>query len=138
MRVTSPVTLFATAVWLASACSPIREFPGSLVLERRNAQGRRRAAVVEVAGDDQAGVGSLLLLADLDAGVHAPQLLAAFDRHVEALEWQGEDLLLGFAAAQDVRAFSIYPGLRIRPAPASAPSPRELSWLRLSTRRSRR
>jgi len=93
VRVTSPVTLFATAVWLASACSPIREFPGSLALERRHADGRRRAAVAEVAGDEDAGVGSLLLLADLATGVDAKQLLAAFDRHVEALEWQGEDLL---------------------------------------------
>jgi hypothetical protein len=128
--------LFATAVWLASACSPIREFPGSLVLERRSADGRRRAAVVEVAGDEDAGVGSLLLLAELGTGVEAPQLLAAFDRHVEALEWQGEDLLLGFAGARQVGSFAICPGIRLHPA--APPDADGLAWLRLSSRRSAR
>jgi hypothetical protein len=129
--------MFATAVWLASACVPVEVDGRRTRLERCSADGQRRAAVVEVGGD--AGIGSLVLLAEAGATAFEPgQMLAAFDRRVEAVEWSGADLLLGFDSGCDVRAFSIFPGLRIVPAPPPASAGAALSWLRLSTRRSRR
>ena len=142
MRVTMPVTLFATDAWLASACAAIGEGSRVATRELRAARGGCKAGVVEI-DDGAAGVGSVVLLAAADAAAFgAGQVLAAFDRRVEALQWLGEDLLLGFAVPKDLRAFSIFPGLRILPAPAPLPLPGDapggLSWLRLSTRRSRR
>ena len=121
MRVTDPVSLFATAVWLASACPALGETSRLSRIEGRSADGRRKAAVVEVA--DAEGTSSLVLQADAAAANYDPgEMLAAFDRRVERMEWSGEDLLLGFDAARDVRAFSIFPGIRILPAmpPANA------------------
>ena len=137
MRVTDPVSMFATAVWLASACAPVEVDGRHTRLERCSADGQRKVAVVEVAGD--AGIGSLVLLAEAAATAFEPgQMLAAFDRRVEAVEWSGADLLLGFDTERDVRAFSIFPGLRIVPATPPETAGAALSWLRLSTRRSRR
>lgn len=137
MRATDPVTMFATAVWLASACPALGEDSRVSRIEGRSADGRRKAAVVEVA--DEAGTSSLLLLADADAAAFEPgQMLAAFDRRVEALAWSGQDLLLGFATERDLRAFSIFPGIRILPAAAPGDAVPGLAWLRVSTRRSRR
>ena len=139
MRVTAPVTMFATAVWLASVSAPAGECSRVAALERRSAQGDRRAAVVEVDDGEGERIGSLVLLAEPgEADFDPERLLAAFDRRIEAMEWSGEDLLLGFAAEADVRAFSIYPGLRILPAAAPREGVRGLCWLRLSTRRSGR
>ena len=136
MRVTDQVTLFATAAWLASACAPDAAMARQQRLLQRSADGRQFAAVVEIAG-----AGSLVLLAQAagEAGGFDPgRLLAAFDRRIDTLQWQGEDLLLGIATAHDVRAFSVCPGIRNLPAPAPEGAASELAWLRLSTRRSRR
>ena len=137
MRVTDPVSMFTSAVWLASVCPAAGEGSGAARIEQRSPDGRRKAAVLEVADDH--GTSSLVLQADAGESEFEPgQMLAAFDRRVARMEWHGEDLLLGFDTERDVRAFSIFPGLRILPAPPPADGGDELAWLRLSTRRSRR
>jgi hypothetical protein len=137
VRITQHVTLFAHADWLASAATAIGACTRAATLERRSADGARKAGTIALASEQ--GAGSLVLLAPAQADVFDPgQMLAAFDCRVEALDWQGEDLLLGLSVAQDVRAFSIVPGLRIHPAPAPPDARAGLHWLRLSTRRSRR
>jgi hypothetical protein len=50
------------------------------------------------------------------------------------MEWQGDDLLLGFTGGNAMRVFSVFPGMRLR----DAAGPGGLRWLRVSTRRSRR
>lgn len=89
-----------------------------------------RAALVEMTG--HAGLGSHLRVAPAEDA--AWQDVAVFDGRVEAMEWQGEDLLLGFAAGDPTRVFSLFPGLRLR----EAAGPGGLRWLRISTRRCRR
>jgi hypothetical protein len=115
------------AAWLSAACAP----PGRRVprLERRAGDGRV-AALVEA--DCGAGVASHVLLAET-AGT-AWQDVAVFEGRIEAMEWQGEDLLLGFAGGNAMRVFSVFPGMRLR----DAAGPGGLRWLRVSTRRSRR
>ena len=131
MRVTAPVTMFATATWLAAAFPPLGAFRPVARLECASPVGARRAVVVGLRAA-RGRVGSLLLLAE--AG--AERMLALFDQPVQRLRWQGEDLLLGFAAAQEVGSFAICPGIRLHPA--APPEAGELAWLRLSSRRSER
>jgi hypothetical protein len=96
---------------------------------RRAADGRR-AALVEAAWG--AGVASHVLLAP--AGGAGWQDVAVFEARVEAMEWQGEELLLAVASDASMRVFSVCPGIRLR----DADGPGRLRWLRLSTRRARR
>jgi hypothetical protein len=115
------------ASWLYEACAPGIE--GAPRFERLAGDGRR-AALVEVPGG--AGLASHLRVApDEDA---AWQEVAVFDSRVEAMEWQGADLLLAFPAGLPRRVFSVYPGLRLR----EATGPGGLRWVRISTRRSLR
>ena len=115
------------AAWLNAACAP----PGGAAprLQRRALDGRRAALVEAACG---AGVASHVLVAD--AGRGDWQDVAVFEGRVEALEWQGADLLLAIAADSAMRVFSVFPGMRLR----EAAGPGGLHWLRLSTRRSRR
>jgi len=77
-----------------------------------------------------AGIASHVLL---DAGGEW-QDVAVFEGRVEAMEWQGADLLLAIAADSAMRVFSVFPGMRLH----DAVGPGEWRWLRLSTRRARR
>jgi hypothetical protein len=115
------------AAWLSAACAPAGA--AAPRIEGRARDGRV-AALVESEGG--AGVVSHLLLAD--AGGTAWQDVAVFEARVEAMEWQGMDLLLAFAADQPMRVFSVFPGMRLR----DASGPGAWRWLRISTRRSRR
>jgi hypothetical protein len=115
------------ASWLYEACAPgIDRTPR---IERLAVDGRR-AALVEVPGG--AGLASHVRVATDEAG--AWREVAVFDGRVEAMEWQGADLLLAFPAGHPRRVFSLYPGLRLR----EAIGPGGLRWVRLSTRRSLR
>jgi hypothetical protein len=118
------------AAWLSAACALPQ---GSARIERRALDGRR-AALVEAHGSE--GIASHVLLADAGA---AWQDIAVFEGRIEAMEWQGKDLLLALPAADAVRVFSVFPGMRLRDAagPGGA-SAGGLRWLRVSTRRSRR
>lgn len=116
-----------TAAWLSAACAPTGGRTPRF--ECRAADGRR-AALVEIAAGPS--LASHVRVAG-EAG-EGWRDIAVFDGRVEAMEWQGEDLWLGFAAGQPQRVLSIYPGLRLR----EAAGPRGLRWVRLSTRRSRR
>jgi hypothetical protein len=119
------------AAWLKAACA-LPE--GSARIERRAVDGRR-AALVEAHSSE--GIASHVLLAD--AGAVAWQDVAVFDGRVEAMEWQGNDLLLALAPAEAVRVFSLFPGMRLRDAAGPNGFHRGgLRWLRVSTRRSRR
>jgi hypothetical protein len=115
------------AAWLQAACAPAATYRPRL---ERTAGDGRRAALVETR--DGSGLTSHVRVAPPDdAGW---QDVAAFEGRVEAMEWQGADLLLGFAAGDPRRVFSVFPGLRVREADGSE----GLRWLRISTRRSRR
>jgi hypothetical protein len=86
---------------------------------------------------EQRGV-SEILVAEGEERFDSDRALAVFDRHVERLQWSGRDLLVAFARLPEVHMFSVFPGLRIRPASAPPGAPPELAWLRLTTRRARR
>ena len=119
------------AAWLNTACAPPE---GSARIERRAVDGRRAALVEAHSGE---GIASHVLLAD--AGAAAWQDLAVFEGRIEAMEWQGSDLLLALPAAEAVRVFSVFPGMRLRDAAGpGGSSAGGLRWLRVSTRRSRR
>ena len=91
------------AAWLKSACA----LPdASARMERRAVDGRRAALVEAHSGE---GIASHVLLAD--AGAFAWQDVAVFEGRIEAMEWQGSDLLLVLAAAEAVRVFSVFPGM---------------------------
>jgi hypothetical protein len=128
MRVTPTVTMFATATWLASAFPPLGQCRPVARLEQASPDGARRAAVVGLRAE-RGRAGSLLLLSE--AG--SERMLALFDQPVQRVQWQGEDLLLGFAGAREVGSFAICPGIRLHPAPP--PDAAGLAWLRLSSRR---
>jgi hypothetical protein len=120
------------AAWLHVACASPGEHGARL--ERRAADGRR-ALLVEAGGGAQ--LASHLLLAE--DGNAACQDVAVFEGRVEAMEWQGADLLLAFAAGSARRVFSVFPGMRLREAAGPGGSTAGgLRWLRVSTRRSRR
>ena len=57
-----------------------------------------------------------------------------FEGRVQAMEWQGADLLLAFATDSAMRMFSLFPGLRLREAAGRG----NWRWLRISPRRSLR
>jgi hypothetical protein len=115
------------AAWLQAACAP----PGGFVPRiLRRSPGDRLAALAEVGCG--AGIASHVLISEGEA--LSWQDLAVFEGRVEAMEWQGAELLLGFPAGAAMRVFSVYPGMRVR----DAKGPGELRWVRLSTRRSRR
>ena len=86
---------------------------------------------------EQRGV-SEILVADGEGGFDPDRKLAVFDRHVERMQWSGQDLLVAFTRQPEVHMFSVFPGLRIRPASAPPGAPPGLAWLRLTTRRARR
>jgi hypothetical protein len=113
------------AAWLSAACAPA--CAGEPRLQRRSGEGRRAALVEAACG---AGIASHVLL---DEGGEW-QDVAVFDGRVEAMEWQGADLLLAIAADSAMRVFSVFPGMRLR----DAAGPGEWRWLRLSIRRARR
>jgi len=131
MRVTPTVTMFATATWLAAAFPPLGECEAVSRLEQLSPDGARRAAALALRAA-RGRAGSLLLLAE--GGVE--RMLALFDQPVRRLQWQGEDLLLGFEGAREVGSFAICPGIRLHPAMPEDPA--GLAWLRLSSRRSAR
>ena len=115
------------SAWLSAACASPGQ--GEPRLQRRAADGRR-AALVEAAWG--AGVASHVLVAP--SGHADWQDMAVFEGRVEAMEWQGEELLLAIASETSMRVFSVCPGIRLR----DASGPGGLHWLRLSTRRARR
>lgn len=118
------------AAWLSVACALPR---GSARIERRAVDGRRAALVEAHSGE---GIASHVLVADADA---VWQDVAVFEGRIEAMEWQGSDLLLALAAAETVRVFSVFPGMRLRDAVGPDGSTAGgWRWLRVSTRRSRR
>lgn len=127
MDITAARPFVGLSTWLNAACEP----PGSAAprLQRRASDGRRAALVEAACGT---GLASHVLVAD--AGRGEWQDMAVFEGRVEALEWQGADLLLAIAADSAMRVFSVFPGMRLR----EANGPGEWRWLRLSTRRSRR
>jgi len=118
------------------AAVEIREAIRRLRCEQLSADGSRKAALLDVDRDgDSAHVASEVLVAeagaaDFDAGAQ----LAVFDARAERIEWSGADLLVAFPAGAEAGVFSLFPGLRVRPAPVAD----GLSWLRLSTRHCRR
>jgi hypothetical protein len=119
------------AAWLSAACA-LPE--GSARIERLAVDGRRAALVEAHSGED---IASHVLLAD--PGAMAWQDVAVIEGRVEAMEWQGSDLLLALASAEAVRVFSVFPGMRLRDAAGpNGLTASGLRWLRVSTRRSRR
>jgi len=125
--IANPRPAIGPAAWLNLACAA--PGGGALRIERRARDGRV-AALVEA--ESSAGLASHLLLADAANG--AWQDVAVFEGRVEAMEWQGADLMLAVAAGQAMRVFSVFPGMRLR----DAAGPGGLRWLRISTRRARR
>jgi len=120
------------AAWLHAACAA----PGAREhrIERRARDGRVAALVEAACG---AGLASHVLLAEGDDP--AWQDVAVFEGRVEAMEWQGADLMLAFAAGNAMRVFSVFPGMRLRDAAGpGGMSAGGLRWLRMSTRRARR
>ena len=58
-----------------------------------------------------------------------------FEGRVEAIEWQGADLVLAFAADQAMRVFSVFPGMRLRDATGPGGlTAGGLRWLRCCSR----
>ena len=113
------------AAWLREACAPVQAHSPRLQL--RASDGRLAALVERGLG---AGVASHLRVGERGAWME----IAVFDGRVEAMLWQGADLLLGFPLGQAMRVFSVFPGMRLR----EGVGPGGLRWVRLSTRRARR
>ena len=114
----------------------IREAISKPRCQRLSADGSRKAALVDVAsGGASARIASRVLVADATAPDFDPGAqLAVFDARAERIEWSGADLLVAFRVGVEAGVFSLFPGLRVRPAPGAD----GLSWLRLSTRHCRR
>jgi hypothetical protein len=121
--------------FVASPCAP-RMSAVEIRESILSADGSRKAALVDIdTGGESTHAGSQVLVADANAADFDPDAqLAVFDARAERIEWSGADLLVAFPAGAEAGVFSLFPGLRVRPAPGSD----GLSWLRLSTRHCRR